>query len=151
MKILIVEDNEINAKVLDLMLKKLEFKYSTDFAENADRALSIAEEEMFDLILMDINLGDGQMTGTEVMKALKAQDSYRNVPIYAVTCYSLPGDRERFLEAGFDKYISKPIDQNMLINEVHGEKERINGMYSVLERSKVDNVRANTRKESKEA
>ena len=122
MKILIVEDNDINAKVLDLMLKGLDFDYSTAFAENAEEALSAAEEGEYDLVLMDINLGDGQMTGTEVMKILKEKESYRKVPIYAVTCYSLPGDKEKFLNEGFDKYISKPIDKTQLLSEINDEK-----------------------------
>lgn len=122
MKILIVEDNDINAKVLDLMLKGLDFDYSTAFAENAEQALSVAEEGEYDLVLMDINLGDGQMTGTEVMKILKGKESYRKVPIYAVTCYSLPGDKEKFLNEGFDKYISKPIDKTQLLSEINDEK-----------------------------
>ena len=122
MKILIVEDNDINAKVLDLMLRGLDFDYSTAFAENAEAALSAAEEGMYDLVLMDINLGDGQMTGTEVMKILKEKESYKSVPIYAVTCYSLPGDKEKFLNEGFDKYIAKPIDKAQLLTEIQHEK-----------------------------
>ena len=122
MKILIVEDNHINAKVLDMMLNSLDFDYSTTFAENAEVAISVAEETVFDLILMDINLGDGQMTGTEVMKILKEKEAYKQVPIFAVTCYSLPGDKEKFLAAGFDKYISKPIDKTLLLNEIKSER-----------------------------
>ena len=122
MKILIVEDNHINAKVLDMMLNSLDFDYSTTFAENAEVAISVAEETVFDLILMDINLGDGQMTGTEVMKILKEKEAYKQVPIYAVTCYSLPGDKEKFLAAGFDKYVSKPIDKTLLLNEIKSER-----------------------------
>ena len=122
MNILIVEDNDINAKVLELMLRNLDFDYTTSFAENADKAFSIIDQKEFDLILMDINLGDGQMTGTEVMQELKQRDSYRDIPMYAVTCYSLPGDKEKFLAAGFDKYISKPINQEELLKEVHAER-----------------------------
>ena len=122
MKILIVEDNHINAKVLDMMLNSLDFDYSTAFAENAEAALSVAEETVFDLILMDINLGDGQMTGTEVMKILKEKEAYKQVPFFAVTCYSLPGDKEKFLAAGFDKYVSKPIDKTLLLNEIKSER-----------------------------
>ena len=121
MKILIVEDNSINAKVLDLMLKNLDFEYTTSFAVNADEALAAVEEDTFDLILMDINLGDGQLTGTEVMQQLKDTERHQNIPMYAVTCYALPGDKEKFLEAGFDKYISKPINQAELIGEIQKE------------------------------
>jgi len=121
MKILIVEDNDINAKVLDLMLRNLAFDYTTSLASDAKEALKKTSEEQFDLILMDINLGDGEMTGTEVMKVLKGKPEYRGVPMYAVTCYSLPGDKENFLAEGFDKYISKPIDQKLLLEEISSE------------------------------
>jgi len=118
MKILIVEDNDINAKVLELILKKLTFEYSTTFASDAREAFEKTSKEQFDLVLMDINLGDGEMTGTEVMKELKKDIQYQNIPIYAVTCYSLPGDKERFLREGFDKYISKPINHQLLLQEI---------------------------------
>ncbi|MEM6644129.1 MAG: response regulator [Bacteroidota bacterium] len=121
MKILIVEDNEINVKILELMLRKLNFDYQVSVACDADSAISITKADFFDLILMDINLGNGQMTGTEVMKLLKNEDAYRAIPIYAVTCYNLPGDREKFLEAGFDKYIPKPLSQDMLLQEITEE------------------------------
>lgn len=124
MKILIVEDNDINARVLDLMLRDLDFEYTTSFARNADSALSILENEMFDLILMDINLGNGQMTGTEVMQQVKSKDTQKHIPIYAVTCYSLPGDKEKFLAAGFDKYISKPVHQPTLLKEIMEESNK---------------------------
>ena len=118
---MIVEDNSINAKVLDLMLKNLDFEYTTSFAVNADEALAVVEEDTFDLILMDINLGDGQLTGTEVMQQLKSTEMHKDIPMYAVICYSLPGDKERFLDAGFDKYISKPINQTELLHEIQEE------------------------------
>ena len=125
MKILIVEDNSINAKVLDLMLKNLDFEYTTSFAVNADEALAAVEDDKFDLILMDINLGDGQLTGTEVMQQLKDTERHQNIPMYAVTCYALPGDKEKFLEAGFDKYISKPINQAELLGEIQKEYNNV--------------------------
>lgn len=125
MKILIVEDNEINAKVLDLMLKNLEFDYTTAFAADAQEAFDKVANEQYDLLLLDINLGDGEMTGTEVMKKLKQNQEYENTPMYAVTCYTLPGDKERFLEEGFDKYISKPINQNQLLEEITADFRKV--------------------------
>ncbi|MEO9483603.1 MAG: response regulator [Ekhidna sp.] len=122
MKILIVEDNEINAKLLNIMLKDLEFDASTTLAPDAKSALKESEDQQYDLVLMDINLGDGLMDGTEVMKVLKAKEQYKKVPIYAITCYSLPGDKERFLEAGFDKYFSKPVEQKPLLSAINEDK-----------------------------
>lgn len=118
MNILTVEDNDINARLMDHMLKDLDFEYQHSVAENAEKALNITSETQFDLILMDINLGQGQMDGTEVMKTLRMKEVYKNTPIYAVTCYSLPGDKERFLDEGFDMYFSKPINHAQLLDAV---------------------------------
>lgn len=122
MKILIVEDNEINARMLDLMMNELVFEASHTIANDAKSALSLCEDHQFDLILMDINLGDGLMDGTEVMKVLKSKESYKKVPMYAITCYSMPGDRERFLSDGFDKYFSKPVRKEELLTAITEDK-----------------------------
>ncbi len=118
MNILIVEDNEINAKLLDIIVNELEFIKHTKIAQDADSALNESTENQFDLVLMDINLGDGMMDGTEVMKILKSKDQYKKVPMYAITCYSLPGDKEKFLNDGFDKYFSKPVSQELLLTAI---------------------------------
>ncbi len=118
MRILIVEDNEINAKLLDIMLKDLEFIADTMIASDAEEALQASSQVQYDLILMDINLGDGLMSGTEVMKNLKSKKAYKDVPMYAITCYSLPGDKENFLNEGFDKYFSKPVVQDQLLTAI---------------------------------
>lgn len=125
MKILIVEDNEINAKLLDIMLKGLEFEVSITVAPDAKSALEESANEQYDLVLMDINLGDGLMDGTEVMKILKSKELYQNVPIYAITCYSLPGDKEKFLDEGFDKYFSKPVEQKPLLSSINEDRPSI--------------------------
>lgn len=122
MKILIVEDNDINAKLLEIMLKGLAFEVNIAIAPDAQSALQETEDTQYDLVLMDINLGDGLMDGTEVMKILKAKEQYERVPIYAITCYSLPGDKEKFLDAGFDKYFSKPVSQEPLLNSISEDK-----------------------------
>lgn len=125
MKILTVEDNEINARLVDIILKDLEFDIEHVIAEDADAAFRVTSDAIFDLILMDINLGHGQMEGTEVMKILKKKEEFKETPMYAVTCYSLPGDKERFLAEGFDKYFSKPIDHNKLLEAVSTIKHRL--------------------------
>ncbi len=122
MKILIVEDNEINAKLLEIMLAELEFDVDLTVAQDAKKALEESENQQFDLVLMDINLGDGLMDGTEVMKILKEKEHYSNVPIYAITCYSQPGDKEKFLDQGFDQYFSKPVAQIPLLTSITEDK-----------------------------
>ncbi|MEO1255240.1 MAG: response regulator, partial [Bacteroidota bacterium] len=118
MNILIVEDNEINAKLLNIMLKELKFIDHTHIASDAKTAIAASVKTHFDIVLMDINLGDGQMDGIETMKVLKSREDYKEIPIYAITCYSLPGDREKFLKEGFDRYFSKPVSQEQLLESI---------------------------------
>lgn len=118
MKILTVEDNDINAMLMDRLLAELPFPIEHSIAENGDDALKKTDQTSFDLILMDINLGHSQMDGVEVMQVLRKKEAYKAVPIFAVTCYALPGDKERFLEHGFDEYVSKPIDHSFLLSTI---------------------------------
>lgn len=104
--ILIVEDNPINLK---LIRDVLQIKgYETLEAETGEAGVELARERHPALILMDVNLP--QMDGRGAMKILKADASTREIPIIAVTSFAMKGDRERLLAAGFDEYISKPID-----------------------------------------
>lgn len=118
MKILTVEDDQINAMLMERVLMGLEFGFDHEIAANADEAIEITGKENFDLILMDINLGPSQMSGVDVMKNLREKKSYKGIPIYAVTCYALPGDKERFLDEGFDRYFSKPVNHNELLKAI---------------------------------
>ncbi|MEP1093696.1 MAG: response regulator [Cyclobacteriaceae bacterium] len=118
MKILTVEDNDINAMLMDRLLEELNFSIEHTIAESATQALAKTDTIIYDLVLMDINLGDGQMDGTEVLKILRTKDGYKPIPIFAVTCYALPGDKERFLEMGFNEYVSKPIDHDLLLSKI---------------------------------
>ena len=119
MKILIVEDNYINTKLLEITLQNLSFPNEVASAATVKEALQLGASEKFDLVLMDINLGDGEMDGTDLMNHFKEQDTvYLTVPFYAVTCYALKGDRERFLEKGFNDYFSKPVDTQLLLTTI---------------------------------
>ncbi len=67
---------------------------------------------------MDINLGSNSLDGEEIMKVIKANPDNQNIKIMAVTSYAMPGDKQRFLDAGFDAYFSKPINKKEIIKEV---------------------------------
>ncbi|MEO9871641.1 response regulator [Ekhidna sp.] len=124
MKILTVEDNEINAKLMDYILNDLTFDFTNTIATSAKEALNFTSQDRFNLILMDINLGSGQMDGSEVMSILKDKDDYQEVPMYAITCYTLDKDRIRFLEAGFDRYFTKPINHSELLRAISEDQVR---------------------------
>lgn len=103
-KILIVEDDDVNRKVMDLQLKKY---YQVDLAQDGEGAMELFLQNGYSLVLMDINLGTGS-NGIEVMKQIRDTDKGKTMPIIAITAYANFGDKSVFLSAGFDNYISKP-------------------------------------------
>jgi two-component system cell cycle response regulator DivK len=103
--ILIIEDNELNLK---LVKDILDFQgYSTVVAGLGAEAFDLARQHHPDLILLDIQLPD--ISGEEAARRLKADAQTRAIPIIAVTAFAMPGDREKILESGCDDYISKPF------------------------------------------
>ena len=112
-KALIVEDNPIN---MELVLEILTSNgICADEAVNGEEAVAMVEKETYDLILMDIELPG--MDGVDATKIIKSR--HKNLPILALTSYAMKGDRERFIAAGFDDYISKPIDVNCFIEKIN--------------------------------
>ncbi len=77
-------------------------------AINGEEAIKMVEKEHYDLILMDIELPG--MDGISAIKIIKSKPGYNNVPNIALTAFAMKGDREKFLAAGFDDYMAKPID-----------------------------------------
>jgi len=104
--ILIVEDNEKNLK---LARDVLQFKgYRTLEAGTAVEGIDLAIAHLPDLILMDIQLPD--MDGVTALRRLRAAPHMAAIPVVALTAFAMKGDRERFLGAGFDGYLIKPIN-----------------------------------------
>jgi two-component system cell cycle response regulator DivK len=114
-KILYVEDDAINALVVK---KLLERDFDVTNVTDGETCLKLIEEDRFDLILMDINLGSGKMDGIETMKQIKLRENYKSTPIIVITSYAMPGDRRRFLKEGFDFYFEKPIDRASLVSQI---------------------------------
>ncbi len=81
-------------------------------ATDGEEALDMAIRERPDLIIMDIQLPE--MSGLEVTRKLRQTPEFSQVPIIAITAYAMKGDEERFLEAGCDAYLSKPINTREL-------------------------------------
>jgi PAS domain S-box-containing protein len=103
--ILLAEDNPVNQKVALSMLKRLDYK--ADVASNGLTVLSSLERKDYDVILMDIQMPD--MDGLEATRSIREQKMKKQPYIIAMTAYALDGDREEFLKAGMDDYLSKPI------------------------------------------
>lgn len=113
-KILYVEDDEINAFIMRRSLTG----WDVVLARDAETALELVEDELFPVVMLDINLGDSKMTGTQALKILKTKPGYDKVVFVAVTAYAMPNDRERFLNEGFDEYFSKPVNYDKLADYI---------------------------------
>ena len=112
--ILIVDDNPANLKLARVLLSAEGFQVRT--ATAAEEALDMLEGFRPRLILMDIQLPG--MDGLELTRRLKGDPRMREIVILALTAYAMKGDRERFLAAGCDGYIAKPIDTRQLAAQV---------------------------------
>lgn len=105
MRVLLAEDNEDNFDLVKLLLQRS--GYEVLAARNGKEALEIARREKPDLILMDLSLPE--IDGWTVARRLKASAETKDIPIFALTAHTLPGDRKRAIEAGCDGYFSKPL------------------------------------------
>ena len=112
-RILIVDDEPFN---LDLLSQILEEDYEVIEATNGREGLETARAEKPDLILLDMLMHE--MNGWEVAAAVRASDGLETVPIIAVTAQAMSGDETRALEAGCNAYITKPIDDELLLEKV---------------------------------
>jgi two-component system, cell cycle response regulator DivK len=113
-QVLVVEDNKTNMKLFRDVLTAT--GYRTLEATTGARAVEVAAEHMPDLVLMDIQLPD--LDGAEALSRLRADDRTASIPVLALTAQAMYGDRERFLSAGFDGYISKPVNIVELLGTV---------------------------------
>ncbi|WP_052464881.1 PAS domain S-box protein [Geoalkalibacter subterraneus] len=107
--VLVAEDDRINRLVLERFLVAQGHRVVS--VTNGRACLDVLDERSFDVILMDIQMPE--MDGLETARAIRARDDgKREVPIIALTAHAMKGDREVFLEAGMDDYLSKPVDFN---------------------------------------
>ena len=115
MKILLVEDNELNR---DMLTRRLERKeYIVLCAKNGQEAIEIAQSDKPDIILMDLSLPI--MDGWTAAQRLKGDTDTKSIPIIALTAHAMKGDRESALEAGCDDYDTKPINFERLLDKIN--------------------------------
>jgi two-component system, cell cycle response regulator DivK len=119
--VLVVEDNEMNMKLFRDVLQAA--GYSTLEATTGVGGVELAREHGPELVLMDIRLPD--IDGVEALGRLRADERTRVVPVVALTAQAMEGDRERFLTAGFDGYLPKPVDITQLVATVRHHCERL--------------------------
>ena len=110
--ILVAEDHAINQLVIEKWLERWGWKTTT--VENGQDALDAVEHQDFDLILMDVQMP--QIDGVAATQKLRERERHtgRHIPIIALTAHAMEGDKERFIEAGMDAYVSKPLQSGKL-------------------------------------
>ena len=115
-----VEDNAEIRSIVKYFLRK---QCKLDFATDGNNAMNLVREKAFDVIIMDINLGDG-IDGIETARQIREIDSYKDVPIIAVTANLSAQVRDHCLQVGMDAFLPKPFRKEDLINTINFVLER---------------------------
>ncbi len=118
-RILVVEDNLVNQKVITAILRKK--GYSLEIANNGQEALDKLATGQFSLVLMDVQMP--VMDGIEATRRIRRTEAFRHLPVVAMTAHAMTGDRELCLEAGMNAYVSKPVHPAHLISTVESFNE----------------------------
>jgi len=119
--VLLVDDEAVTQTYIKRLLEKQGIDVSV--AENGEQALVMLTEANFDCVLMDVQMP--VMDGVEVTKKIRSSNTgHKDISIIAMTAYAMAGDREKFLDAGMDDYLSKPVDKDDLFESI---KKNISG------------------------
>jgi len=113
-RILIIEDNQANMQLMIYLLRA--FGHDAFEAYDGEAGLATAKQEMPDLILCDLQMPG--IDGYEVARRLRLYPPLKTVTLVAVTAYAMAGDREKVMAAGFNGYISKPINPELFLGQV---------------------------------
>lgn len=113
-KIAIIEDNPDNLELMVYILEQYNYQVVTAF--DGEEGIQLIEKTRPDLIMSDIQLP--KLDGYQVAQYVKNNEALKNIPLIALTAYSMVGDREKILSSGFDYYISKPIDPEFFIRDI---------------------------------
>ncbi len=114
LKIAVVEDNPDNRMLVEALLSD---RFEISEFETGQEAVDGLEADGPDLILLDISLPE--MDGTEVLAWIRTNEALKGKPVIALTAHAMAGDREKFLSAGFDDYVTKPIvDEDVLFGAI---------------------------------
>jgi two-component system cell cycle response regulator DivK len=114
--ILVIEDDDASRLLVTYLLE--EAGYVVLSAENGAVGLQLALSEPHDMILCDLQMPI--MNGYQVAQTLRAHPKWRRVPLVAVTAFSMPGDREKALDMGFDDHLPKPITPETFVQQIQG-------------------------------
>ncbi len=117
-RILLAEDNSLNILVIRTVLEKA--GYEVTAVRNGEEAIAMLEQAQFDLVLMDISMpGMDGLTATRTIRSRSSTEGFDpKIPVIAISAHSMKGDRERFLEAGMNDYISKPFVRDTVMDVI---------------------------------
>lgn len=113
-RILVVEDHPASMEMMSFLLEA--FGYAVISAGDGERGLEAARRDLPDLVVCDVHLPGRD--GYEVVRELKSAAATRDIPVVAVTALAMVGDREKLLQAGFDDYVSKPIEPERFVGQI---------------------------------
>jgi CheY-like chemotaxis protein len=134
--VLVVEDDDASRYLISYLLRA--HKHEVSDAADGEIAVKLARERAPALIVMDVHMPN--MDGYSAVRVLKADAELRTIPVLAITALAMVGDREKVLAAGFDSYLTKPIEPSDLIDRVEALLGARRGRRKVLV---VDNLAAN--------
>ncbi|QVV67390.1 response regulator [Synechococcus sp. LA31] len=120
-RILLVEDNEMNRDMLSRRLSRKGFEVL--MAVDGQQAIEMTSQVSPDLILMDMSLP--VLDGWEATRRLKADPASSGIPVIGLTAHAMDGDREKCLQAGCDEYDTKPIDLPRLLEKISAQLDRV--------------------------
>jgi CheY-like chemotaxis protein len=113
-RILVIEDNPTNLELMGYLLQA--FGHTVLTAPDGEEGLEMVRREIPDLVVCDVQIP--KFDGYEVATQMKNHPAFRKIPLIAVTALAMVGDRDKMLTAGFDGYISKPINPETFVREV---------------------------------
>ena len=113
-KILVVEDNTETQLIIKVNLRDV---YDVEITDNIDDAISLIKINNFDLVLLDINLGNGK-DGRDVLNMIKEEPDYSNLPVIIITAYDIDEDEKDLLMKLSCDYLEKPLDKKVLLNSI---------------------------------
>lgn len=113
-RVLVIEDNENNMELISFILETHGFQVLQ--AVNGRDGVEQAVRLQPDFVILDIQLPD--IMGTEVLRIIRESETAKNIPIIAMTSYAMAGDEERLLAAGCNGYIEKPINPELVMDQI---------------------------------
>lgn len=124
---LVVEDNEINQEVARGILEM--FGCEVIIASSGAEALEFLEQKSFDVVFLDCQMPE--MDGFEVIRRIRGIETLKDLPVIAMTAYSMPGDREKCLSSGMNDYLAKPINPDQLLQILRNVCKTVTGNRSI--------------------